>query len=123
MVREYEFTLITNGQLNDADTSTLLAKYEGLLTAAGGEILKKDVWGNKKLAYPIKKHFRGHYVCYDLVAVPDSISEAERLMKIDDNVLRYLNVKLSDSVDVDARKAELVKAEVKAEQAASSPSN
>ena len=116
MVREYEFTLITNGQLTEADTNTVLEKYENLLTADGGEIIKKDVWGSRKLAFPIKKQYRGHYVCYDLAAVPASIAEAERLMKIDDNVLRYLNVKLDDSVDVSARKAELAKAEVKAEQ-------
>ena len=116
MFREYEFTLITNGQLTDADTSSVLEKYEGLLTAEGGQILKKDVWGSKKLAYPIKKQYRGHYVCYDLVALPASIAEAERLMKIDDNVLRYLNVKLADEVNVDERKAELAKAEVAKEQ-------
>ena len=116
LFREYEFTLITNGQMTEADTNTVLEKYENLLTAEGGEILKKDVWGSRKLAYPIKKQYRGHYVCYDLVAAPASIAEAERLMKIDDNVLRYLNVKLADEVNVDERKAELAKAEVAKEQ-------
>ena len=116
MVREYEFTIITNGHLTEADTKTVLEKYENILTAEGGQIIKKDVWGSRKLSFPIKKQYRGHYVCYDLAAVPVSIAEAERLMKIDDNVLRYLNVKLGDMVDVDARKAELAKAEVKAEQ-------
>lgn len=122
MLREYEFTLITNGQLPEADTNTVLSKYEGLLTAEGGQILKKDIWGSKKLAFPIKKQYRGHYVCYDLVANPASIAEAERLMKIDDSVLRFLNVKLADSVDAEERKAELAKAEVAAKKAVKAPS-
>lgn len=116
MVREYEFTLITSGQLAEADTKTLLEKYESLLTADGGEILKKNVWGSRKLAYPIKKQYRGHYVNYDLTATSTNIAEAERLMKIDDNVLRFLNIKLADEVNVDERKAELAKAEVAAEK-------
>ena len=111
--REYEFTLITNGHLTESDTASVLEKYEKLLTADGGEIIKKDVWGSRKLAYPVKKHYRGHYTCYDLSALPSSIAEAERLMKIDDNVLRYLNLKLDDRVDVDSRKAEIAKAEVR----------
>lgn len=116
MHREYEFTIITNGQLTEADTASVLEKYENLLTAEGGAIIKKDVWGSRKLAYPVKKHYRGHYTCYDLSALPSSIAEAERLMKIDENVLRYLNLKLDDKVDVDLRKAEIAKAEVRKEQ-------
>jgi small subunit ribosomal protein S6 len=117
LVREYEFTLITSGQLTEADTKTVLEKYENLLTAEGGQIIKKNVWGSRKLAFPIKKQYRGHYVNYDLAANSASIAEAERLMKIDDSVLRYLNVKLADEVNVDERKAEIAKAEVAAEQA------
>lgn len=108
-MREYEFTFITKPDLPEAERTKHFEKYEQLLTKDGGEILKKDDWGVKKLAYPIKKHYRGQYVFYDYTGTAENLAEAERLMRIDDNVLRYMSVKLSDKCNVQARKAELAK--------------
>ena len=108
MVREYEFTVIANAQLSDSDVGTLIEKYESIMLSNGGEILRKNVWGSKKLAFPIKSQFRGFYVSYDLVAEPDQMKEAERLMRIDDNILRYLSVLLDKEVDIAAREEELI---------------
>lgn len=52
---------------------------------------------------------RGHYVYYDLASLPDNVTECERLLRIDDNMLRHLVIKTKDEVDVAARRAELVK--------------
>lgn len=120
MLREYDFTIITKGDLSEGDTAKVLTGYEGLMTAEGGEILKRDDWGNKKLAYPIKKSFRGTYVNYDFVGSPKSVAEMERLMRIDDNVLRYLVVRLDEQegdIDISARKDELAKQEREAREA------
>ena len=114
MLREYEFTFIANSQLSDEDTKKLLEKYETILATDGGQVIKKDDWGTKKLAFPIKKHFRGRYVHYDLTCMPEHLAEAERLMRIDDNVLRYLSVRIGENVDVDVRKAEIAKLEAEA---------
>ena len=114
MLREYEFTLITSSQLSDDDASNLQKKYEGILAIEGGQIIKKDDWGTKKLAYPIKKQFKGRYVHYDLTCLPEQLAEAERLMRIDENVLRYLSIKIGENVDVDERKAEIAKLEAEA---------
>ena len=94
MLREYDFTIITKGDLPEAEAFKVLEGYEALMTKDGGQILKKDVWGNKKLVYPINKSFRGNYVNYDFVGTPANLAEMERLMRIDDNVLRHLVVKL-----------------------------
>lgn len=118
MLREYEFTLIANAQLNDEDSTKLLEKYESIMLADGGQIIKKDRWGTKKLAFPINKHFRGHYVHYDFTAMPKNLAEAERLMRIDEDVLRYLSIRIGEDVDVDERKAEIAKAEAAAAEAA-----
>lgn len=121
MLREYDFTIITRGDLPEGESSKVLSGYEGLMTRDGGEILKRDDWGSKKLAYPIKKQFRGNYVNYDFVGSPASVAEMERLMRIDDNVLRYLVVRVDESkdgsVDIEARKAELAKQEREAREA------
>lgn len=121
MLREYDFTVITRGDLPEGESAKVLSTYEGLMTRDGGEILKRDDWGSKKLAYPVKKQFRGYYVNYDFVGSPASVAEMERLMRIDDNVLRYLVVRLDENtdghVDVEARKAELAKQEREAREA------
>ena len=121
MLREYDFTVITKGELPEGESAKVLSGYEGLMTREGGEILKRDDWGLKKLAYPIKKQFRGYYVNYDFVGSPASVAEMERLMRIDDNILRYLVVRVDEntdgSVDIEARKVELAKQEREAREA------
>jgi small subunit ribosomal protein S6 len=121
VLREYDFTVITRGDLTEGDHATVLTNYETLMTKDGGEILKKEEWGVKKLAYPIKKTFRGHYVNYDFVGRPEHLAEVQRLMRIDDNVLRFLVVRMDDDAegitDVEARKAEIAKAEREAREA------
>lgn len=109
MLREYEMTIITRSDLPESDLNGLLNKYEGYMTADGGEILKKDSWGSRKLTFPIKKHYRGNYYLYDFAGAPGHLAEMERLMRIDDNVLRYLSVLVNKSVDIAERKVEITK--------------
>ena len=111
MLREYEFTVIGSAQVSEEETKRFLERYEGILLADGGEVIKKSEWGTKKLAFPIKKQFRGRYVHYDLTARPENLAETERLMRIDDNVLRYLSVRIGENVDPEARKLEIAKKE------------
>lgn len=109
MLREYEFTFVAKGDLPEAERVKVISGYEEILLRNGGEVLKRDDWGTKKLAYPINKQFKGHYVAYDIASLPENIAECERLLKIDENVLRYLVVKINDTVDIEKRKEELAK--------------
>ncbi|MCB9228774.1 MAG: 30S ribosomal protein S6 [Deltaproteobacteria bacterium] len=117
MLREYEVTLITNAQLSEDDSKNLYNKYESILCAEGGQVIRKNEWGVRKLAFPMKQHFRGQYTHYDLTAKPEQLAEAERLMRIDDNILRYLSIRIGEDVDVEQRKTELAKAEAEAQAA------
>lgn len=109
MLREYEFTLIAKGDLIEAERAKVFSKYEEIFKREGGEILERNDWGVKKMAYPIKKSAKGHYVWYDLACVPENLAECERLMRIDDNVLRFLAIKSKDSVNLEERKSEIAK--------------
>lgn len=109
VLTEYEMTVIAKADIPESEILNTLAKYEKYMTADGGQILRKDVWGTKKLCFPISKQYRGHYVNYDFVGAATNLSEMERLMRIDDNVLRYLSIKLGKNIDVDARRAEIAK--------------
>lgn len=110
-MREYEFTVIARGDLQDADKAKVFEKYENIFLADGGEVLKKNDWGNRRLAFPINEQFRGHYINYDFVGKPEHLAETERLMRIDENILRYLSIRIGENVDVKERRAELAKAE------------
>ncbi len=109
MLREYEFTVIAKGDLPEAESTELAKKYEDLMVKGGGEILRKDDWGTRKIAFPINKQHRGHYTFYDFAGQSENITEIERLMRIDENILRYMSVKIADKIDVAKRKAELAK--------------
>ena len=121
MLREYDFTVIVRGELPEGEAVKALGQYETLMVGEGGEVLKKDDWGIKRLAYPIKKSFRGYYVNYDFVGHPASVAEMERLMRLDDNILRYLVVRVSEDkkgdIDISARKVELANQEREAREA------
>lgn len=121
MLREYDFTVIVRGELPESEAVKALGQYESLMVGEGGEVLKKDDWGIKRLAYPIKKSFRGYYVNYDFVGHPGSVAEMERLMRLDDNILRYLVVRVSEDkkgdIDISARKVELANQEREAREA------
>jgi small subunit ribosomal protein S6 len=121
VLREYDFTVIVRGDLPESEASKALNQYENLMAVEGGEVLKKDDWGVKRLAYPIKKSYRGYYVNYDFVGQPSSVAEIERLMRIDDNILRYLVVRVNEDhkgdIDIAARKVEMVNQEREAREA------
>jgi small subunit ribosomal protein S6 len=120
LLREYDFTIITKGELTEGDSAKILQGYEALMVNNGGEILKKDEWGSKRLSFPIKKSFRGYYTNYDFVSNSDNLAEMERLMRIDDNVLRYLLVRVDDDKDgiqdINERKEQLAQQEREARE-------
>ena len=109
MRREYELIIIVNAQLSEEETKKVQDKYEGIFLDNSGEVVVKNDWGIKKLTYPINKQFRGRYFFYDFLGDPKRLDEAQRLMRIDENILRYLLVRIGDDTNIDERKAELAK--------------
>jgi small subunit ribosomal protein S6 len=115
-MREYEAMIVAKADLPEAELTKMVSKWESIVAVDGGQIIKKDVWGPRRLSYPINKQNRGSYYVYDLATSSDNIAELSRILKIDqENVLRSIIIKLADHVDVDARRIELQK---KAEEAA-----
>ncbi len=112
---EYETTYLIKPELPDDAVKAVLDKVTGIIEAHSGSILLTDDWGKRKLAYPIQKHTRGHYFYVNYVSPPNLVAELERNLRIDDNLLRFLTVKIGDDVDVEARK--VVAAEVAKQKA------
>jgi small subunit ribosomal protein S6 len=104
-MRRYECVVILDPEVPDDDIRTFTDKYGQLIKGAGGEVIKIEDWGAKKLAYLVKKKDKGRYILFDFVGLPALIAELERQLKIADEVMKFLSVKLEDTVDLEAFKA------------------
>lgn len=91
-MRTYELVLIFHPTLGEDAIQQKLERFHGLVSGGDAEIRVVDHWGGRRLAYPIQKQTSGHYVVTQFHGDPDSLPELERIMKLDEGVLRYLLV-------------------------------
>ena len=92
-MNQYETVFILTPVLSDEQTKEAVAKFKGILTEGGAEILNEEMWGLKKLAYPIEKKSTGFYAMLEFKADPQLISKLEVNYRRDERVLRYITVK------------------------------
>ncbi|GIV61376.1 MAG: hypothetical protein KatS3mg044_0242 [Rhodothermaceae bacterium] len=90
----YEFTYIINGAISDEQIKQMVQRVNKYIEEHGGKILEVDEWGTRRLAYPIKKKRNGYYVNMYFEAPGSLIPRLERAMEIDDNILRYLTLRM-----------------------------
>jgi len=107
MLRRYETIFIMRSDLQSDEMSSLIDRYAGIIVSLDGKTIKVENWGKRRLAYPIEKMQDGVYVRIDFVALHKVVIEIERNFKIDDNVLRFQTVKLSDKVDMEEIEREI----------------
>ncbi len=105
-MRRYECVVILEPDMKDDDIQGFTQQYSQLIKDHGGEMIKVEDWGIKKLAYLVKKREKGRYVLLDYVGTPELISELERKMKISEDVMKFLSVKLDQDVDLEAFRAQ-----------------
>jgi small subunit ribosomal protein S6 len=118
-MRHYETTYILRPNLGEDQFAEIIERTNAIVTDDGGSIINVDQWGIKKLAYEIKKETQGYYVYMNYAAHGTTVSELERIFRIDDRLLRYLTIKLADAIDeagIDEAK-ELIAAEAAAVEA------
>ncbi|MEZ4885687.1 MAG: 30S ribosomal protein S6 [Chitinophagales bacterium] len=94
MVRNYELVVVITPVLKDAEQKELANAYVELLTTYGAEIVEKDFWGLKQLAYPIKKKTTGVYMVVEYIADTEIVAKMELQLKRDERVLRFLTTRL-----------------------------
>lgn len=90
----YENIVILNASLSDEDLETATGKIKDLIAKSGGEMLKIDVWGRRKLADEIKKHKKGFYILFVFRADPSLIKKVEDYYKVFDPVIKYMIIRL-----------------------------
>ncbi len=91
----YESAVLINAALEDDQIGNLTNRIKETITSYGGEIVEIEDWGRKRLAYVVKKSKIGYYIIFQYNSPPDLVLKLERFFQLDDNVLRYLTIKLS----------------------------
>ncbi|MFZ4858460.1 MAG: 30S ribosomal protein S6 [Desulfuromonadaceae bacterium] len=108
-MRKYETIFILQPELSEDEIKSVTAKAQDVITSYNGECLRMDDWGIRKLAYPIKKSARGRYYYLRFDGESALIAELERRLRLDEKVLRYQSVNITDLPEriVPERKVEL----------------
>lgn len=91
-MRKYEVMYILKSELEQEAVQSAIEKFENIINN-GGEITKSDVMGKRRLAYEIDKFRDGIYVLVNFNATSEVVAELDRVMKISDEIIRYLIVK------------------------------
>lgn len=98
--RKYESVLILHPEATEEQQKELFKKNKSIIESFKGEVSCVESWGKRSLANPIEKVKLGNYFYTTFKAAPEVILELERTMKINDKVLRFLNVNLDDETDL-----------------------
>lgn len=92
-MNHYETVFILSPVLSADQTKETVDKFTGMITDNGGTVVNKEEWGQRKLAYPIKRLSAGYYVFVEFDAEGDFIDKLEVNYRRDDNVIRFLTFK------------------------------
>ena len=89
-MNQYEVLYLITPELDEETNKAVIEKFAGIITATGGEIVKQDEWGKRRLAYAIDYKTEGYYVLVDFNAAPTLPAELERNFRNDERILRYM---------------------------------
>lgn len=92
-MRDYELVLVIDPELSGEDQKKLLAKVQKIVEDLKGKVEKKDEWGRKELAYPIKKKNLGYYFLLAIKLPPEAPAQVDKKLKLEEKIIRYLLVK------------------------------
>jgi small subunit ribosomal protein S6 len=88
-MNNYELMFIIEAALDEEKKKATIEMVKEIISA-DGEVKKENIWGNRRLAYPINKKNDGYYVVIEFAAKPDLPAELDRRLKISDAVIRHL---------------------------------
>ena len=93
-MRLYESVFIARQDITSAQVDAMADEFAEIITSTGGSIKKREYWGLRSLAYRIKKNRKGHYVMFNMETGPEALREYERVMSLNEDVLRFLNLSI-----------------------------
>ena len=94
----YETVIIIRQETSTQQVEALADTFVDIVKQSGGSVKKRENWGLRSLAYKIKKNKKGHYILLNIEAPPTAIHEMERVMRLNEDILRYLTLRI-DEID------------------------
>jgi small subunit ribosomal protein S6 len=122
--RDYELALIINPEVSEEETRAVLDRVEQIVATYGGQVVRVNQWGRRRLAYPIERQRDGFYVFIDMILTPETVIELERTLKVSETVLRHMMKKRDSKVvqkEREEREARAAAAAANAANAAAAP--
>ena len=95
-MKAYELLYIIRPDLDEEATTALVDRLSGLVASNGGDNLTVEKWGKRRLAYEIEDYKEGQYILMNFEGEGRTSQEIERVMKISDDVIRFLTVRKDD---------------------------
>jgi small subunit ribosomal protein S6 len=92
----YESVIIIRQETSPQQVEALADTYQDIIKENGGSIKKRENWGLRSLAYKIKKNRKGHYILFNIDAPSAALHEMERLMSLNEDILRYLTLRVDE---------------------------
>lgn len=92
-MNHYELGIVVKPTLSEGELNALVEKMKGLVTEQGGEMESVNLWGKRKLAYPVEKYNEGYYVFFRFLLSPAKVEEINRVARLTEEILRYILVK------------------------------
>jgi small subunit ribosomal protein S6 len=92
----YEHVFLARQDLSTQQVDDLTAQYTGIIEQMGGKVAKTESWGVKSLAYRIRKNRKAHMTLLNLDAPPAALAEVERQMRLSEDILRYMTVRVDE---------------------------
>ena len=92
----YEQVFLARQDLGPQQVEELTAQYKGIVEQLGGKVAKTEYWGVKSLSYRIRKNRKAHMTLMNLDASPAAITEIERQMRLSEDVIRYLTIRVEE---------------------------
>ncbi|GGE40423.1 30S ribosomal protein S6 [Actibacterium pelagium] len=95
----YEHVMIARQDLSNAQAESLVEHFSTVLADNGGNVVESEYWGVKTMAYKINKNRKGHYAFLKTDAPSTAVQEMERLMRLHDDVMRVLTIKVDEHAE------------------------
>jgi small subunit ribosomal protein S6 len=105
--REYETIYVLRPNTTNDQVAEVNTKVKTIIESMGGKVIKVDNWGKRRLAYEVAKERKGIYLYWLFLATPGVVEETERNLRMLDNVIRYLSVRVDENIDLGARPSEI----------------
>ena len=90
----YEHVFLARQDVTSQQVEAMVDQYRGVVEQNGGKVEKTEMWGVKSLAYRIRKNRKAHFALFNLDAPPAAVAEMERQMRINEDILRFMTVRV-----------------------------